>query len=166
MIKHIGLGETTNIIALSNSAAAVSYKLSPMESGSLITISPDSSTGSRHILITLPTVAKGLKYSFNVIANSGNTANDIKFTSAHADNDIDGLITGTEASNDNINVTNATTCAWTIDSGVDNTYQYSRWTVTCDGTNWLLSDTLFRIPVDSMSHTGTVALLFTNSVLT
>ena len=165
MIKHIGLGETTNIIALSNSSAAVSYKLSPMESGSLITISPDSSTGSRHILITLPTVAKGLKYSFNVIANSGNTANDIKFTSAHADNDIDGLIMGNEASDGNINATAATTCAWTIDSSEDNTYQYSRWTVTCDGTNWLLGDTIFTIDVNDMGTSGK-ALLFTNSVLT
>ena len=98
--------------------------------------------------------------------NAGHTGNDIKFTSPSTDADIDGLIIGNEASDDNIAVTAATTCAWTIDSGVDNTYQYSRWTVTCDGTNWLLSDTLFRIPVDSMSHTGTVALLFTNSVLT
>ena len=165
-IKTIGLGETRNIIALSNSAGSVSKTLTTAESGSLITISPDSGTSSRHILITLPTVAKGLTYSFNVIANSGNTANDIKFTSAHADNDIDGLIMLNEASDTNIGVTAAAACAFTVDSGVDNTYQYSRWTVTCDGTNWLLSDAIFRIAVSSSGTSAGKALLFTNSVLT
>ena len=165
MIKHIGKGDTKNIIALSNSSAAVSHVLSPMESSSLITISPDSSTSSRHILIKLPAVAKGLTYSFVVLANSGNTANDIKFTSAHADNDIDGLIMGVEASDANVAVTAATTCAWTIDSSVTNTYKYSRWTVTCDGTNWLLSDAIFRIAQDSMGVSGDT-LLFSNAVLT
>ena len=164
-IKTIGLGESKNVIALSNSSAAVSKTLTAAESGSLITISPDSGTSSRHILITLPTVAKGLTYSFNVIANSGNTANDIKFTSAHADNDIDGLVMGNEASNTNISVTAASTCAWTLDTIVDNTFQYSRWTVTCDGTNWILSDAIFRIAVTDMGTSGD-ALLFTNSVLT
>ena len=56
-IKTIGLGESKNIIALSNSAGAVSKTLTAAESGSLITISPDSGTSSRHILITLPAAA-------------------------------------------------------------------------------------------------------------
>ena len=165
-IKIIGLGESKNVIALSNSAGAVSKTLTAAESGSLITISPDSGTSSRHILITLPAAAAGLIYSFVVIANSGENTNDIKFTSPNTDNDIDGLIMFNEASNQNINVTAATTCAFTIDSSVDNTYQYSRWTVTCDGTNWLLSDAIFRIAVSSSGTAAGKALLFTNSVLT
>ena len=164
-IKTIGLGESKNVIALSNSAGPVSKTLTAAESGSLITISPDSGTSSRHVLITLPATAAGLTYSFIIIANSGNTANDIKFTSPSTDNDIDGLIMGVEASNANIAVTAASTCAWTIDSSVTNVYQYSRWTVTCDGTNWLLSDAIFRIAQDSMGISGDT-LLFSNAVLT
>ena len=72
---------------------------------------------------------------------------------------------GNEASNTNINVTAATACAWTLDTSVDNTFQYSRWTVTCDGTNWILSDAIFRIAVTDMGTSGD-ALLFSNAVLT
>tara|TARA_Y100001963_G_scaffold147981_1_gene225074 strand:+ start:402 stop:905 length:504 start_codon:yes stop_codon:yes gene_type:complete len=165
-IKTIGLGESKNVIALSNSAGAVSRTLTTAESGSLITISPDSGTSSRHILITLPAAAAGLTYSFYVIANSGNAANDIKFTSAHADNDIDGLLLGKESSDTNIGVTAATTCAFTIDSGNGNTYQYTRWSCTCDGTNWLLHDAVFRILVSAAGTASSKNLIFTNAVLT
>ena len=165
-IKTIGLGESKNVIALSNSAAAVSKTLTAAESGSLITISPDSATSSRHILITLPAAAAGLTYSFVVIANSGNTANDIKFTSPSTDNDIDGLLIGKEASNTNVGVTAAATCALQIDSGNGNTYQYSRWTCTCDGTNWLLQDAIFQIAVSAAGTASSKELIFSNAVLT
>ena len=165
-IKTIGLGESKNIIALSNSAGAVSKTLTAAESGSLITISPDSATSSRHILITLPAAAAGLTYSFVVIANSGEATNDIKFTSPSTDNDIDGLLLGKEASNTNVGVTTADTCAFTIDSGNGNTYQYSRWSCTCDGTNWLLHDAVFAILVSAAGTASSKNLIFSNAVLT
>jgi hypothetical protein len=165
-IKIIGLGESKNIIALSNSAGAVSRVLTPAESGSLITISPDSGTSSRHILVKLPSVAKGLIYSFVVIANSGNTANDVKFTSAHADNDVDGLIIAKEASNTNVGAVAAATCGFTIDSGNGNTYQYSRWTVINDGTNWQLYDAVFAITANDFGTADTKNVVYSSSVLT
>jgi acetaldehyde dehydrogenase (acetylating) len=165
-LKTFFAGERKNILAISNASGAISKTLRASESGTLLTIDPSSSTSSRNILITLPTVSEGLIYSFVILNNSGNTANDIKFTSAHADNDIDGLLMGKEASDTNLGVTAAATCALTIDSGNGNTYQYSRWTVTCDGTNWLLQDAIFQILVSAAGTASSKNLIFGNAVLT
>ena len=84
-------GYKRKVIALSNSAAAVTRTLLASETGALVTIDPGSGTSSRTIAITLPTPASGLFFDFVILTDAGDNTNDISWTTGDNAVDIRGV---------------------------------------------------------------------------
>jgi hypothetical protein len=84
-------GYKRKIIALSNSAAAVTRTLLASETGALVTIDPGSGTSSRTIAITMPAPEAGLFFDFVILTDAGDNTNDISWTTGDNAVDIRGI---------------------------------------------------------------------------